>query len=158
MFGRSQDILTTSKMAQIQPARGFDRLTAAGFSEADIANFRRQFHSQSSANYLDTEFETEEECEFFYIHPVKNCCFIYACIHLDSEHARALEEQWIDSLDNTATASLSQTSSTNSSVLQGIILGFFFPLLPFFFMRTTKMAVFWDDGSECESPSSVIFS
>lgn len=48
--------------AQLQPLRGFDRLVAAGFSEADIANFRRQFHSQSASNYLDTDFETEEEC------------------------------------------------------------------------------------------------
>lgn len=50
------------KKAQLQPARGFDRLASVGFSEADIANFRLQFHSQSASNYLDTDFETEEEC------------------------------------------------------------------------------------------------
>lgn len=50
------------KKAQLQPARGFDRLASVGFSEADIANFRQQFHSQSASNYLDTDFETEEEC------------------------------------------------------------------------------------------------
>ncbi|KAG6884996.1 hypothetical protein C0993_006647 [Termitomyces sp. T159_Od127] len=50
------------KTAQLQPARGFDRLASVGFSEADIANFRRQFHSQPSSNYLDIDFETEEEC------------------------------------------------------------------------------------------------
>jgi hypothetical protein len=77
---------------------------------------------------------------------------------LDDEHARALEEQWIDSLDNAGTASLSQTSPSNSSVLQGIVLGFFFPILPIFFMRKPKLAVFWDDGSAYESPSTVIFS
>jgi len=48
--------------AQLRPVRGFDRLAVAGFSEADIANFRRQFHSQSNSNYLDMDFETEEEC------------------------------------------------------------------------------------------------
>jgi len=42
--------------------RGFDRLAVAGFSDADIASFRRQFHNQSSSNYLDMDFETEEEC------------------------------------------------------------------------------------------------
>ncbi len=48
----------------MQPARGFDRLASVGFSEADIANFRRQFHSQSSNNFLDEQhFETEEECK-----------------------------------------------------------------------------------------------
>lgn len=54
--------LSTLKTAQLQPARGFDRLAAVGFSEEDIANFRRQFHSQSSSNYLDIDFDTEEEC------------------------------------------------------------------------------------------------
>src|ERR1700749_1602632 len=53
-----------TKTAQLQPLRGFDRLNAAGFSESDIANFRRQFHSQSASNYLDTDFDTEEECRF----------------------------------------------------------------------------------------------
>jgi hypothetical protein len=77
----------------------------------------------------------------------------------DDEHARALEEQWIDSIDNAGSASLSQSSSSsNSAVLQGIILAFFFPFLPFFFMRKQRPAVFWDDGSEHESTSNVIFS
>ena len=48
--------------AQIKPQRGFDRLASMGFSESDIANFRRQFHSRSLMNYLDLDFETEEEC------------------------------------------------------------------------------------------------
>ncbi|KAG6857733.1 hypothetical protein H0H87_004149 [Tephrocybe sp. NHM501043] len=127
----------TTQTAQLQPARGFDRLASVGFSEADIANFRRQFHSQSSSNYLDIDFETEEEYD---------------------EHARALEEQWIDSIDNAGTASLSQSSPSNITVLQGILLGFFFPLIPFFFMRNSKPAVFWDDGSEYEPPGNVVFS
>jgi len=126
-----------TQTAQLQPARGFDRLVSVGFSESDVANFRRQFHSQSSSNYLDADFDTEEEYD---------------------EHARALEEQWIDSLDNAGTASLSQSSSSNSSVLEGILVGFFFPLLPFFFMRKPKPAIFWEDGSEHESTGNVIFS
>ncbi|KAF8995501.1 DUF2407 ubiquitin-like domain-containing protein [Cyathus striatus] len=106
--------------------------------QEDIANFRRQFHNQSAANYLDVEFETEDEYD---------------------EHARALEEQWIDSMDNAGTASLSQlSSSSNSSVLQGVLLGFFFPLLPFFFMRSQKPAVFWDDENEQEPTANVVFS
>ncbi|KAF7362143.1 Ubiquitin-like domain-containing protein [Mycena venus] len=111
--------------AQLQPARGFDRLASVGFSEADIANFRQQFHSQSASNYLDTDFETEEEYD---------------------EHARALEEEWIDSLDS-AGSSLSQNSSNNPAFLQGVLLGFFFPILPFFFFRNNHPpAVFWDNG------------
>ncbi|KAJ7502878.1 DUF2407 ubiquitin-like domain-containing protein [Mycena galericulata] len=125
--------------AQLQPARGFDRLASVGFSEADIANFRQQFHSQSASNYLDTDFETEEEYD---------------------EHARALEEEWIDSLDSAGTASLSQSSSANNpAFLQGLLLGFFFPLLPFFFFRESHPPpVFWEDGSSYEPTGNVIFS
>ncbi|THH10064.1 hypothetical protein EW146_g8488 [Bondarzewia mesenterica] len=124
--------------AQLKPLRGFDRLAAAGFSEADIANFRRQFHSHSSGDYLSTnDFATDEEYE---------------------EHARALEEQWIDSMDNAGTASLSQSDSTSSAILQGILIGFFFPLFPFFFFRETKPAVFWDNGASVESLGSTVFS
>lgn len=61
-------------------------------------------------------------------------------------------------MDNAGTASLSQSSPSNSTVLQGILLGFFFPLIPFFFMRTLKPPVFWDDGNDYESPATVIFS
>jgi len=124
--------------AQLKPVRGFDRLAVAGFTEADIASMRRQFHNQTSSNYLDMEFETEEEYD---------------------EHFRALEEQWIDSIDSAGSAVLSQSSSsTSSAVLQGTVIGFFFPILPFFFMKNTKPAVFWDDGSETDSTVNVVFS
>jgi hypothetical protein len=53
------------QQAQLKPLRGFDRLAAAGFSEDDIANFRRTFHTQSSENYLDLEpLGEDEDCEF----------------------------------------------------------------------------------------------
>ncbi|KDR75269.1 hypothetical protein GALMADRAFT_249265 [Galerina marginata CBS 339.88] len=126
-----------TQTAQIQLVRGFDRLASLGFSPEDIDNFRRQFHSQSSSNYLDLEFSTEEEYE---------------------EHARALEEQWIDSIDNAGTATLSQTDSSSSSVIQGVLVGFFFPFMPIFFMRSQKPAVFWNDDSEQEPVSNVILS
>jgi hypothetical protein len=70
-----------------------------------------------------------------------------------------LEEQWIDSLDNAGSASLSQSAASSSaSVLQGVIVGFFFPFLPFFFMGNRKPAAFWEDGHEEEPISNVIFS
>ena len=70
-----------------------------------------------------------------------------------------LEEQWIDSIDNAGSASLSQSAASSSaSVLQGVIIGFFFPFLPFFFMRNRKSAAFWEDGNEEEPTSNVIFS
>ncbi|KAF5321492.1 hypothetical protein D9619_001507 [Psilocybe cf. subviscida] len=122
--------------AQINPLRGFDRLASVGFSREDIDNFRQQFHSQSSANYLDLDFATEEEYD---------------------EHARALEEQWIDNMDGGSSSVLASSSSSSSSVLQGVLLGFFFPLIPFFFLRSRKPTVFWENNAEAEVPSNVIF-
>jgi hypothetical protein len=77
---------------------------------------------------------------------------------VDEEHARLLEEQWIDSVDNAGSVSLSQSSSSNTAVMQGILMGFFFPLMPLFFMGKPTPPVFWEDGSEYEAPDSVVFS
>ncbi|KAF9240263.1 hypothetical protein BU15DRAFT_87731 [Melanogaster broomeanus] len=124
------------RVAQLQPLRGFDRLATAGFSEEDIANFRRQFHSQSSSNYLDIEFDNDEDYD---------------------EHARALEEQWIDSMDSVGSAPLIQASA-QSMIVRGIVMGFFFPIIPIFFLRDTHPAAFWGDGSQVQATESVIFS
>ncbi len=61
-------------------------------------------------------------------------------------------------MDNAGTASLSQSTSANSSIIQGLVIGFFFPILPFFFIRKPIPPVFWEDGTEYEPPDSVIFS
>jgi hypothetical protein len=76
----------------------------------------------------------------------------------DDEHFRALEEQWIDSMDGAGSAVLSQSPGASSGVLQGTMIGFFFPILPFFFMKNLKPAVFWEDGSETDPTNNVIFS
>lgn len=147
-----------SQTAQINPLRGFDRLASVGFSREDIDNFRQQFHSQSSANYLDLDFATEEECMSLYL-PLSNIALTVSSpsILLDDEHARALEEQWIDNMDGGSSSVLASSSSSSSSVLQGVLLGFFFPLIPFFFLRSRKPAVFWENNAEAEVPSNVIF-
>ena len=74
------------------------------------------------------------------------------------EHARALEEQWIDSLDGGSSASLASSQPAVSSLHNGIVIGFFFPLIPLFSFRGSKPAVFWDDGSEFETMSQPVFS
>ena len=51
-----------AQTTQIRPLRGFDRLAGAGFSEADIANFRRQFHAGAADSLALAEFSTQEEC------------------------------------------------------------------------------------------------
>jgi hypothetical protein len=78
----------------------------------------------------------------------------------DEEHARALEEQWIDALGSgggSGTAS-AESDSRARAVLNGIIIGFFFPLLPFFFLRAPKPAAFWENGHALETPESTVFS
>ncbi|EKM52060.1 uncharacterized protein PHACADRAFT_102061 [Phanerochaete carnosa HHB-10118-sp] len=127
---------TKVQVTQLKPLRGFDRLAAAGFSQEDIANIRSQFHANSAGDYLDHEFSTEEEFD---------------------EHVRALEEQWIDSIDNHGAESLSQ-SSLRATLLNGVVIGFFFPILPYFFFYERKPAVFWEDGSEHEVIERPIFS
>ncbi|KAI0335719.1 hypothetical protein GY45DRAFT_1267027 [Cubamyces sp. BRFM 1775] len=120
--------------AQLKPLRGFDRLVAAGFSEEDIANIRLQFHAHSARDYLDQEFDDQADFD---------------------EHARLLEEQWIDSLAGAGTESQSQT--TFSSTHNGLLLGFFFPILPAYFFWNSKPAVFWEDDSEHETLNPPVF-
>lgn len=43
-------------------------------------------------------------------------------------------------------------------MLNGIIIGFFFPLLPLFFLRAPKPAAFWDSGQALETSESTVFS
>lgn len=76
---------------------------------------------------------------------------------LDDEHARALEEQWIDNLDNND-VSLSNSSNSNSPAMIGIIIGFFFPFIPAF-INGNKPAqpIFWEDGIEYRPTESVVF-
>lgn len=75
---------------------------------------------------------------------------------IDEEHARMLEERWIESLDG-ADSAISPTSAS-TTLLQGLLVGFFFPLLPFFFLHQTRPAVFWDSGRTQEASNSVVFS
>ena len=85
----------------------------------------------------------------------------FLCI--DEEHARALEEQWIDALGSGSAGGPGSTGSPESdsrarAVLNGIIIGFFFPLLPFFFFRGSKPAAFFESGHAIESTESTVFS
>lgn len=61
---------TQSAQSRTQPLSGFDRLREVGFSEEEIENMRRQFHVDGPS---DTTVAGDED-----------------------EHARALEEQWME--------------------------------------------------------------
>ncbi|KZV95480.1 hypothetical protein EXIGLDRAFT_644247 [Exidia glandulosa HHB12029] len=128
--------------AQVRPLRGFDRLAAAGFSESEISALRAQFHSTPQG--LDDVGSgggtvlNEEELE---------------------DQARILEERWIDSLDNGREHTSAAAESTAvATLVQGLLVGFFFPLLPFFFMREARQPAFWSDGRGVHRMGSVVFS
>ncbi|QRV76018.1 hypothetical protein RhiJN_18852 [Ceratobasidium sp. AG-Ba] len=116
---------------QIKPLTGFDRLAAAGLSQEDIESMRRQFHAQRP--------EVDDG---------------------DDEHARALEEQWVDNMD----AGLPGTDPADADpmyppYLHGILMGFFFPLMPLFFLRELPPPAFFSDNvAPVEAPRSVVFS
>ena len=74
---------------------------------------------------------------------------------VDEEYARTLEEQWIESIDSTGIGS---PSTDSNAVLQGVLLGFFMPFLPFFYFASPKLPVFWSSGESVESLGSVVFS
>jgi hypothetical protein len=79
----------------------------------------------------------------------------------DEEHARALEEQWIDALGSGGAGAGSGSPESDSrarAVLNGIVIGFFFPLLPFFFFRGSKPAAFFESGHAIETAESTVFS
>ncbi|KDE06544.1 hypothetical protein MVLG_03193 [Microbotryum lychnidis-dioicae p1A1 Lamole] len=105
---------------QITPLQGFDRLRDAGFSEEEIATMRAEFRRNNSAGGDD------------------------------DEHARALEDQWMEGLagQNEAAATESTTEGYWMKMLGGLCVGFFFPFLPFsssepisFHARDTQMAI-----------------
>jgi len=135
--------------SQLTPLRGFDRLASAGFTAEDIADVRHQFHISRG---LGGEGDA---------HPPDGA--LQENLDDEDEHARALEEQWIDDMDGAASPPDTDLSGDGgpiyNTLLHGILLGFFFPLLPFYFMRPPRPAAFFSDTYQAvEGPSNVIFS
>ena len=58
-------------------------------------------------------------------------------------------------MDSVGNAPLVQTSA-QSMILQGIVMGFFLPILPSFFLRDARPAAFWVDGSEVQPTENAI--
>ncbi|KAG9003275.1 hypothetical protein FRB95_007323 [Tulasnella sp. JGI-2019a] len=120
------------------PLRGFDRLQTAGFTEDEIETIRRQF--RSSRGLDDNPAPLDDDYD---------------------EHARALEEQWIDDLDGAAgpVDGFDTTDGLYTTLLEGVTTGFFFGLLPFFLMRQSRPPAFFSDGYEqVDHVPSVIYS
>ncbi|OCF35126.1 hypothetical protein I316_03167 [Kwoniella heveanensis BCC8398] len=124
--GKEQKAPTTDEAEPSAPRRrGFDVLLDAGLSADDVAQMRRQFYESRGEEVPD---------------------------HMDSgdvndEHARALEEQWIEG-DMTAETATTQTEGLYTSILYGLLTGFLFPLIPWFFFRETPLPNFFDSDAE----------
>lgn len=89
-------------------ARGFDRLRyTAGMSAVDVQTMREQFHLQSGLSRAFTGDLIRQEDE--------------------QDYAYGLEEQWIDNMG--AAPIRSDAPSMSMSILQGLMIGFFFPLV-----------------------------
>ncbi|WVQ85033.1 hypothetical protein IAT38_007197 [Cryptococcus sp. DSM 104549] len=108
--------------------RGFDVLLDAGLSPADVAQMRRQFY----------ESRGEEVPEGMDLGDIND------------EHARALEEQWIEG-DLTADTATTSTEGLYTSILQGLLTGFLFPLMAWFFFRELPLPNFFDADAEAEA-------
>jgi hypothetical protein len=77
------------------------------------------------------------------------------------EHARTLEEQWIDGFDSNPTNADSagaESTTRPSPIILGLMCGFFFPLLPLFFLQDSLPPYAWANGASVHVQSSVIFS
>lgn len=106
--------------------RGFDTLLDAGLSAEDVANMRRQFYESRGEEVPDLGTAGEND-----------------------EHARALEEQWIEGDLTPATATTS-SEGMYTSILHGLLIGFLIPLAPWFFFRDGPLPNFFDAEAEAE--------
>lgn len=109
----------TAAAAAAPESRGFDRLRqTAGLSEQDVELMRAQFRASTGfhlARSGDVLRQRDEE-----------------------EHARALEEQWIESAGDQPLA-FGESGSVSFEVLKGLLIGFFFPLIPLFFSHESDV-------------------
>ncbi|RXK40023.1 hypothetical protein M231_02663 [Tremella mesenterica] len=118
-----------------QPTRrGFDVLLDAGLSPEDVANMRRQFYAgrgEEVPEGLDGDGANDE-------------------------HARALEEQWIEG-DLTAETALTTTEGTFTSTFNGLIIGFLLPLFVIFFFQEPPLPNFFDAEAEMSTLTNSLF-
>ncbi|PWN53671.1 hypothetical protein IE53DRAFT_366141 [Violaceomyces palustris] len=99
--------------------RGFDRLRTAGLTEQEIQEMRQQFYASTGLG-LGTSGDILRRQE-------------------EEEHARALEEQWIESMGEFEPSSqnldLTSPGGYFQTILEGLLVGFFFIFLPLFLLK-----------------------
>ncbi|KAL1413144.1 hypothetical protein Q8F55_000893 [Vanrija albida] len=116
---------TAEEAAPAPRRRGFDALLDAGLSPEEVAQMRRQFY-ESRGEEVPDGLDAGD---------------------VNDEHARALEEQWIEGDLTPATATTS-TEGMYTSILHGLLIGFLIPLTPWFFFRDPPLPNFFDAEAE----------
>lgn len=100
------------------PARGFDRLQqTAGLAAADVERMRAEFRASMGLNAHSGDLVRAQD---------------------EEEHARALEEQWIDSSGSDARRAPDAPRIALDAVY-GLMLGFFCPLVPLLFLTDASV-------------------
>ncbi|EIW67658.1 hypothetical protein TREMEDRAFT_33495, partial [Tremella mesenterica DSM 1558] len=132
---RETEVSFSNAPTPAQPTRrGFDVLLDAGLSPEDVANMRRQFYAgrgEEVPEGLDGDGANDE-------------------------HARALEEQWIEG-DLTAETALTTTEGTFTSTFNGLIIGFLLPLFVIFFFQEPPLPNFFDAEAEIPTSTNSLF-
>jgi hypothetical protein len=137
--------------------RARPRTTSPQQNSQQKKNVRTPYHPYNSLTVETPSFYFLNHPHYLITHSYLSIPFLWT----DEEHARALEEQWIDALGTGSTGAGSGSPDSDSrarAVLNGIVIGFFFPLLPFFFFRGSKPAAFFESGHAIETTESTVFS
>ncbi|BEI89271.1 uncharacterized protein CcaverHIS019_0206330 [Cutaneotrichosporon cavernicola] len=115
----------TEPEAVVPRRRGFDALLDAGLSPEEVAAMRRQFYESRGEEVPDLD------------------------VGVNDEHARALEEQWIEG-DLTPETATTSSEGMYTAILHGLLAGFLYPLTPWFFFREEPLPNFFDAEAEAD--------
>ncbi|KAI5449526.1 hypothetical protein NCC49_004590 [Naganishia albida] len=130
---RATDAEATDEQDPVPNRRGFDSLLDAGFTPTEIAAMRREFYLSRGQEVPDDFIGTGATGDEY------------------EEHVRALEEQWIEGDLNNETAE-TVNEGLYSSIFHGILIGFLFPLLPWFFFREIPSPNFFEPLEGPDAP------
>jgi hypothetical protein len=147
----------------IEPPRGFDRFSTLGLTEAEIRGYRRAFH-----HALFGTTPAEGPSSSSYSRSLSYFSPLFTTARTAEEESRTLEEQWIASFSSGSTFEpppphYPRDSAVRTTV-QGLLIGFFAPVLSIFLgNEDLKPPIFFDGkvfpelgDSEVETLPSVI--
>ncbi|KAJ9104937.1 hypothetical protein QFC19_003732 [Naganishia cerealis] len=141
---QTQERETTEEAESAVPSRrGFDSLLDAGFTPTEIAAMRREFYLSRGEEVPDEFLAAEASSSGGAVRDVGY-----------EEHVRALEEQWIEGDLNNETAQ-TVNEGLYSSILHGLLIGFLYPLIPWFFFRDLPSPNFFSPLEPLDAPAPI---